>query len=160
MDSHVNPFPLFFTAFEDILILAFAKYKLDSPTTTTVFVAIRVEEGTEDPSLLSSLEVPDFGLGLQLLLQKNFTAGGHTHIMYFAREEKRKIEQTVIALHNDKLKLATIVSPLDALDTLEFTSRGLYGNYARKFDPSHKISVIDDEDEKITLRAIQIDVVQ
>jgi hypothetical protein len=40
--------------------------------------------------------------------------------MYFAREEKRKIEQTVIALHNDKLKLATIVSPLDALDTLEF----------------------------------------
>lgn len=160
MDSHVNPFPLFFTAFEDILILAFAKYKLDSPTTTTVFVAIRVEGGREEPSALSSLEVPDFGLGLQLLLQKNFTAGGHTHIMYFAREEKRKIEQTVIALHNDKLKLATIVSPLDALDTLEFTSRGLYGNYARKFDPSHKISVIDDEDEIITLRAIQIDVVQ
>jgi hypothetical protein len=39
-------------------------------------------------------------------------------------------------------------------------SRGLYGNYARKFDPSNKISVIDDEDEIITLRAIQIDVVQ
>jgi hypothetical protein len=89
MDSHVNPVPLFFTAFEDTLILAFAKYKLDSPTTTTVFVAIRVEEGREEPSALSSLEVPDFGLGEQLGFSRRTSLLMGTPISCILRERRK-----------------------------------------------------------------------